>query len=86
MEIFALTWLTTPVAIALGALIVSAASLMSLVIIFQDRKGEDTQNVYVHQLERRIELCEEDRKQLHTELEACRGQVLWLTQELSRRK
>lgn len=72
----------TGTGLALSGFFVAVASI--LIASLGLRKG--TQNNDYAQLERRVQLCEEDRRQLHIEIDGLRNSNLWLTQQLSERK
>lgn len=69
----------TGVGIAIAGFFFSLASIVAMVLNF--RKG--TSNDYYTQLERRVTICEDDRKQLHAEVNQLRDHNFWLTQRLT---
>lgn len=64
--------------IAFGGFFISIAAV--LIASITGRKNNQTADW--SQLERRIVLCEDDRKQLHAELNSVREHNFWLTQKL----
>lgn len=69
----------TGIGIALGGFFLSLSSIVAMVLTF--RKG--AANDYYIQLEKRVSICEEDRKQLHAEINQLRQHNFWLTQRLT---
>lgn len=73
--------LDTGIAIAISGFFISAGSI--ILVSLGMRRGTKTDD-YAG-LERRIQLCEEDRKQLRIEISSLRDSNLWLTQQLTGR-